>query len=232
MDKFVKVWNKKNLIVKSKYRFFPADMMLRAIFSDVYFNIKLSKKTIEKSCGAVLDIGSLYGNNLVPFSDRGWECFGTEVTDESVKIAKSSCSKQGIQAKIKLGFNRSLPFKDEKFDLLLSLSTIHYEENIKNIKESLNEFSRVLKSGGNAVIQTVAPKHILFKKSKKIKKNIYQLDWPEDFHKRHKKFFYFVENEKDFIKIALNYFSKVEVARCTEQYPNRCFDMWLFKLLK
>ena len=49
-----KVWNKDNLIAKSKYRHFPTDMMLRAVFSDDYFN-----SHNPKTEGVVLDIGCL-----------------------------------------------------------------------------------------------------------------------------------------------------------------------------
>jgi SAM-dependent methyltransferase len=223
----IKIWNTKNLLSKTKYRFFPQDMMLRALFSDNYFSL-LNKKL----SGAVLDVGTLYGNNLVPFADRGWDCYGTEVTDEAVQIAKSSSYKWGMNAKIKLGFNKDLPFEDQKFDLLLSMSTIHYEEKIEDIELSLKEFSRTLKKDGHALVQTVAPKHVLFVNSRKVNNHIYKLDWPEDLHKRDKEYFVFFDNYKKFKKIALKFFSKVEVARCTEKYPNRCFDMWLFKMLK
>jgi hypothetical protein len=81
----IKVWNKKNLSSKAQYRHFPTDMMLRSIFSDSYFN--LNNITAR---GSILDIGCLYANNLVPFADREWELYGTEVTEESVAIAKLS----------------------------------------------------------------------------------------------------------------------------------------------
>ena len=111
----------------------------------------LSQKP-KKFDGSVLDVGCLYGNNLVPYADINWRCYGTEVTDDSVQIAKSSCVKLGIKADIKLGFNKKLPFGNSKFDLLLSFSTIHYEESIKDIKLSLKEFSRVTKKGGHVLI--------------------------------------------------------------------------------
>ena len=85
----VKVWNKKNLIAGEKYRYFPTDMMMRALFSDSYFSHKNLK---EK--GSVLDIGTSSCNNLVPFYDRGWSLFGTEVTDEAVEIANAALKKQ------------------------------------------------------------------------------------------------------------------------------------------
>lgn len=54
-----------------------------------------------------------------------------------------------------IGFNayqgdiRALPFEDEVFDTLIDLSTI---DHIKDYEIALNEYSRVLKKGGKAII--------------------------------------------------------------------------------
>jgi len=221
----IEIWNKDNLIAKQKYRHFPTDMMLRSVFSDNYFNLHNLKTD-----GVVLDIGCLYANNLVPFSDRGWKLYGTEVTEESVEVAKIQCEANNLNAEVKLGFNTELPFQSDKFDVLLSIATIHYEETITDIDHALKEMCRVMKDRGCAVIATVAPKHDMFKNSKKIGKHLYQLNMENDL--RHLQKFIFFEEANDFISIASKYFSQVEFARCTEEYPNKIVDMWLFKLKK
>ena len=220
-----KVWNKSNLIAKSKFRHFPTDIMLRALFSDNYFNSRNIKTN-----GTVLDIGCLYANNLLPFSDRGWELFGTEVTEDSVEIAKRKCEENNLDAEIKLGFNTELPFRSNKFDVLLSIATIHYEETVVNVDNALKEMCRVIKDGGCAFITTAAPKHVIFENSIKIGENLYQLDMKSDL--RHKQRFVFFDKADDLILLAKKYFTEVEVARCTETYPNLCVDLWLFKLKK
>jgi SAM-dependent methyltransferase len=221
----VKVWNKLNLENKVRFRHFPTDMVLRALFSNNYFSLNNVKEG-----GSVLDIGCLYGNNLVPFSDRGWKLFGTEVTPESVEIAKSSCDLQAINGDIKLGFNTELPFETGKFDVLLSIATIHYEESLTAVSDALREMSRVLKDDGCAIIQTAAPGHGIFKNSKKIGQHLYQLNMKKDIRDGQK--FIFFENSDDFINLAKKYFRNIEVARCAETYPNQCIDVWLFKLGK
>ena len=40
----VSLWNKENLISGEKYRFFPTDMMMRALFSDSYFKFNNVKQ--------------------------------------------------------------------------------------------------------------------------------------------------------------------------------------------
>ena len=221
----IKVWNSDNLSGKAQYRHFPTDMMLRSIFSDNYFN-----SNNIKTGGCVLDIGCLYANNLVPFADRDWELYGTEVTEDSVAIARMSCEASKLNAIVKVGFNTKLPFESDKFDVLLSLATIHYEESISDVDSALKEMCRVVKDGGHALIQTVAPQHDIFTNSVKIGKNLYQLDMKNDL--RHGQKFIFFEKNEDFIAIAEKYFSSVEVARATETYPEQCVDVWLFKLGK
>lgn len=221
----VKVWNKKNLISKSEYRHFPTDMMLRALFSDNYFH-----ETNIKTDGEVLDIGCLYTNNLVPFYDRGFKCYGTEVTEEAVQLAKLKSEQNNINAEIVLGFNTALPFESSKFDILLSIATIHYEESIKEVDNALTEMCRVMKNGACAIIQTAAPEHDLFKNSNRIGTHLYQLDKKNDL--RHMQKFTFFRKADDFMSIAKRYFTSVEVARVSEHYPNSCVDVWLFKLKK
>ncbi len=221
----IKVWNRDNLESGAQYRHFPTDMLLRSIFSDRYFDVKNIK-----TAGSLLDIGCLYANNLMPFADRGWDLYGTEVTDESVEIAKASCDLNKINAEVRLGFNSALPFESDKFDVLLSLSTIHYEESVDDVSKALKEMSRVLRHDGCAIIQTVAPQHDIFKSSSKIGEHLYRLNMKSDL--RHGQKFTFFEHSADLIDLAKIYFSTIEVARCTETYPNKCIDMWLFKLRK
>lgn len=219
------IWNNDNLKEKNNYRFFPSDMVLRSVFSDKYFNSKNIKNN-----GKVLDIGCLYANNLVPFHDRGWRLFGTEVTEESVEIAKFCCKRDNLDGVIKLGFNTHIPFEDNFFDLILSISTLHYEEAIESIDEALQEFNRVLKINGSAIVQTVAPLHDMFKNSRNLGNHLYKLNQGEDL--RYNQKFIFFQDSNDFVKLARQYFSSVEVARSTETYPNHCIDVWLFKLTK
>ena len=177
--------------------------------------------------GVVLDIGTLYANNLIPFYERGFKCFATEVTKESVEIAKKSAISQKIKCEILLGFNTDLPFQNNSFDIVLSLSTIHYEESIDSVKKAFREFKRILKPGGSLILQTCAPKHNIFVKSTKIKEYLYQLNSPSDI--RHGQNFIFFDKVEKLIEITSNFFCDIQVARCTEEYPKSCVDVWLLK---
>ena len=220
-----KIWNKKNLNEMNSFRHFPSEMILRAVFSEQYFINKIESSTRSK----VLDVGCLFVNNLVPFSDRGYALYGTEVTIEGVEIAKECSIINNIQTNVYLGFNSDLPFESNFFNITMSIATIHYEENLDGIRNSFKEFARVLKHNGTLILKTVAPKHEMFIKSNRIKGNIYKLEMESDL--RHNQKFFFFENEKELIEIAGEYFEKVEFARITESYPKLALDFYLLKCL-
>tara|TARA_B110000971_G_scaffold167644_1_gene171911 strand:- start:304 stop:987 length:684 start_codon:yes stop_codon:yes gene_type:complete len=219
----VNVWNKNNLNNFIANRHFPSEMILRATVSSNYFSTQFFPTKNKK----VLDIGSLFANNLVPFSDREMKLFGTEVTDESVSICKEMCKIQGLEAIIKKGFNIDLPFDSESFDLVLSIATIHYEESLDKVMQALKEFRRVTKPGGSCVIKTVAPEHSIFVQSKKTKAGNFILKNPNDL--RNDQQFYFFENSSILLNLVSEYFDNVEIARITERYPKNCLDFYLLK---
>ena len=221
----ISIWNTNNLASKNQFPHYPTDMMLRACFSAQYFgNNKLP------DYGKVLDIGTLYANNLMPFFIRGWECYGTEVTSESVAIAKENLLRLRLNATVELGLNSQLPFQDNLFDLLLSMSTLHYEESISGIKDALREYSRVLKPGGTVLIQTVAPKHYLYTNSDEVDEQIFQVKMDDDIRDSQK--FVFLDSEELVVEVMGQFFQNIEIARCTEAYPKKCVDLWLIKANK
>ena len=128
---------------------------------------------------------------------------------------------------VKKGFNRSLPFDDSNFDLLLSIATIHYEESEKKIKQALCEFRRVVKPNGTCIIKTVAPEHSMFVNSKRLSNGKFKLKYPNDLRNNQK--FYFFDNVDLLVDLASNYFDHVEFARITERYPKNCLDFFLLK---
>ncbi len=217
----VSVWNKSNLQGKGEFRYHPSESVLRAVLSPNYFNNFVALESQAK----ILDIGCLYCNNLVPFADRGHKLFGTEVTDESVDIARTHAELNQIEVEVKKGFNTQLPYQNDWFDLVLSIATIHYEEKWTDVADAFSEFHRVLKPGGRAVIRTVAPLHSIFAKSEKQKDGTFILNLSSDL--RHGQRFCFFENQELFIDMLSETFSDVECARINESYPRGTLDFFM-----
>mgnify|MGYP007063838338 CR=1 FL=1 len=76
------------------------------------------------------------------------------------------------------------------------------------------------------IIETPAPKHIIFKKSKRINKLHYKFKLPTKDHRGGIDIGLF-DNEKQMRNILLNKFSKVEIGRRTENYYNKSYDFFM-----
>jgi len=85
-------------------------------------NIKINKNT------RILDVGCGTGIS------SGFECFAAGI-DSSIGLLRQNKNNKKI-----LGVAESLPFKDNSFDYVISITAIH---NFKNIKKSIKEMKRV-----------------------------------------------------------------------------------------
>lgn len=221
------LWNKKQLGYNNKrhIRHFPTEYLLRAILSNSYFE---HKTPIDEGMN-VLDIGCLYANNLVPFSDRGAEVYGIEVCSDGVEIAKESSAAQGLNAHIELGTNRSIPFPDNHFDFVLSINTIHYEENKESVRSALKEMRRVLKKDGCLLISSGGQEHKNVREAHKNGPNDYIVQ-KMDFRDGER--FSFFDSLQDFFDTLDNCFGRVEVANITEEYPKTTLQFYIGKCIK
>ena len=123
--------------------------MVKVLFGEYLKGVKPTFDSDTK----VLDIGCGFGNNLLPFLLKGCQCSGVEITDEMAKIAQDTLHGRGFnEVEVKKGNNRSLPFKNDEFDLLISNNVIHYESNESDYIKALKEYSRVLKPGGGHIL--------------------------------------------------------------------------------
>ncbi|MBI5635916.1 class I SAM-dependent methyltransferase [Candidatus Micrarchaeota archaeon] len=100
---------------------------------------------------SVLDAGCGPGFSLDALAELGFEDIaGFDVVPAFVKIAK------GRGYKVKLGDLREIPFENESFDGIVSVSSLQWilEHNMKSsVRKCAREFRRVLKEGGRAAIQ-------------------------------------------------------------------------------
>ena len=92
-----------------------------------------------RSTNRILDIGCGVGYFLDVAKERGWDVYGTEFTDESMKInsAKGFKMNQG-----KLDANK---YESSSFDIVTSFEVI---EHIHNPREEITQVKTILRSGG------------------------------------------------------------------------------------
>jgi len=202
-------------------RHHPSELMLRVMFSGRYSGLEPLRPAEAGEAPAVIDIGALYANNLVPFSDRGWRCFGTEINADMVAIARRAAQAQGVGADIREGANRALPFDDASMDAVLSLNVIHYEDDADGLAAAFSEYARVLKPGGRAFIVSAGPGHHVRHNAERLGPNRYRIA-AEDFRKGQVMAYF--EDLDDLKTKAGEAFQTVVGGRLLEEHPEAQVD--------
>ncbi len=96
--------------------------------------------------GRILDVGCGPGFSMEVLLDNGFNTIGIDLSEKMVKEAK----KNGFDALV--ADMRKLPFEDNSFDGILSISALQWIPR-KDLKKVAKEFYRVLTSNGSVVIQ-------------------------------------------------------------------------------
>ena len=84
----------------------PNEIMLKIIFGRYLTNRFKVKDGLN-----VLDIGCFFGNNLFPFAEKGCNCYGVDIHEGIISLAKKIFDSKGYKGKFKVGTNTSLPFR-------------------------------------------------------------------------------------------------------------------------
>lgn len=205
-------WNQEFIreLSTGNYPKYPNEVMLKLVFGSY-----LEKPIKPQPDWKILDIGCALGSNLIPFADIGCEVYGIDVHSEIAGNAKKVMDARGYnKAEFREGSNRTIPFPDDHFDLMLSVNTLHYESSEEDMLAALAEYRRVLKPGGAVYISTVGPDHEIYRRSKFIGEHINLI---QNFGFRSGQKFFFFDNER-YLKYYLSkYFADVETGKVTEK---------------
>lgn len=92
----------------------------------------------------ILEAGCAGGRESKVFVEKNIDVVGVDISEGLLKVAKEvNPTVRYIQADF-----RDLPFKDREFDAVWSHASLVHMETIEDMKKSLKEFHRVLKSSG------------------------------------------------------------------------------------
>jgi len=115
--------------------------------------IKLLKKEKVKR---VLDLGCGSGRHTVLLAKEGFDVYGTDISEEGLKLTKKELKSLNLKAKLKkASCYKKFPYNDNYFDAIISIQVIHHNY-LKNIKYCISEIERVLKPKGIAFITVAA----------------------------------------------------------------------------
>lgn len=205
-------WNQEFLreLATGNYPKYPNEVMLKLVFGSY-----LEKPLSIQSSWRVLDVGCAFGSNLIPFADFGCEVHGVDIHPEiAVNAGKIMAARGYKKAIFSEGTNRSIPYPDNHFDLLLSINTLHYERSETDLLNALAEFRRVLKPGGACYLSTVGPEHEIYRRSALEGGHINVI---QNFGFRNGQKFFFFDNERYLNYYLSKYFSHVETGQVTEK---------------
>ncbi|NJD99641.1 class I SAM-dependent methyltransferase [Thermococcus sp. LS1] len=101
---------------------------------------------LQTKSGKALDLGCGTGNYTLELKKRGFDVIGLDASEGMLEIARA----KGLNC-IK-GDAYSLPFPDESFDLVLSVTMFEF---IHKPEQVISEIHRVLKPGGEVLIGTM-----------------------------------------------------------------------------
>jgi SAM-dependent methyltransferase len=210
-------WSEFHKIQGAKnYPKYPNEAMLKVFYGD-YLKTKFEIKEKMK----VLDIGCGFGQNLLPFLDKGCECYGVEVSEDICKITQKIMKSKNNKGTIVHGDNRNIPFEDGFFDVIVSVNALHYEPTEAKINQALSEFSRVLKKDGMLYLSTVGPEHTIYRKAKSLGHHQYQI---QNYDFRDGENYFYFDNLKYLDFYMSQFFEDVELGRVTEDLMQQPLD--------
>lgn len=225
-NKEFKKWTVRNSFEKSygsnNPPSYPNETLIRICLSKRFtkFNINIFKKNFK-----VLEIGCFSGNNLRFFLENKIKSYGSEINNEMKKLCYSNLKRFNLKPPtIKLGSNDNITYEDKKFNLLVSINTIHYSHGTK-LEKAVKEYSRVLKKGGIAIIETPTKDHDTVKTSQKVG-DFHYLWGPKGFRKKSP--MGFISNKKKFTNILRRYFADIEIILKTEFYEKIKLSTYVF----
>ncbi len=151
-DRIVQFWNKKpcgtfgnipqnidlDYFNKIKERRYKLEPFIRTI---VQFEKWRGKKVLEVGCGIGID--------GMEFAKIGANYIGIDISEKSLKLAKTYFNLSNQRANLLLADAENLPFQDNTFDLVYSWGVLHHTPDIQ---KAIEEIYRVLKPNGRIII--------------------------------------------------------------------------------
>jgi len=100
----------------------------------------------------ILDVGCGTGNYSIKLSQLGCSVVGVDISENMLQIAKKKSAALNFDIKFLHGNSEELPFDDESFDAVISITAIEF---FMNPGKSIKEMLRVIKKEGSLVIGTI-----------------------------------------------------------------------------
>lgn len=109
------------------------------------FKEKLEELNRRWGKGKILNIGCAHGADFLPFDSNKFHFYGLDISKKLLKNAKKYSKKFDLDFKLFVTDMKELPFKDNSFDYIISVATLHHLLESKERVLALKEIKRVLR---------------------------------------------------------------------------------------
>ena len=142
-----------------------------------YYDDKKNEYSIKRDySGNALEIGFGTIANLKMVRQKGFQCYGLEVSDEAVKRGKVFLEKDGINGvELQSWTPPSLPYAENFFSFVYGMQCIYYNLDLETV---LEEVRRTLVPGGNFLFSFFADSSGYMKYIEKVDEKVYR--WSVD----------------------------------------------------
>jgi len=107
----------------------------------------LSHEMKRKGMKRVLDLGCGAGRHTAYLAREGFEVYALDISPEGVEHTAKRLSEEGLQANLLQADIAALPYPDNFFDCIVSVSVLHHNTTV-NIRIAMEEIKRTLRPGG------------------------------------------------------------------------------------
>ena len=116
----------------------------------------------------ILDLGCGTGRHVEYLQSMGFEAYGCDISEEALKKAKEKCPK----CKFEKCDMKALPYENGFFDAVISNNLIQHGL-VREIRKTISEIYRVLKTGGFVLITTASTEHYNYGKGTKLEEGTF-----------------------------------------------------------
>ena len=142
------VWEK--LHSSREWGKYPAEDLVRTVMR--------SFGSIDRSKLEVLEIGCGAGANLGFFLNEGFKVAGIDGSPSAIESAGKRLAAYSEKPDLRVGNFVELPWESNSFDIVVDYFAL-YANRMDDIRKTLSEIQRVLRSGGKILLPQLGQRH-------------------------------------------------------------------------